>query len=227
VSVERAEPLALYRVAAQLPLDSWGYQFTRDRPNLRLELMNRIEVGEGLLLAEVRMMGEGADEWPAAAREQPGVVKVESYPESERNVLYRVVFKVPSIHTVTQRHRVLTRYPIVIQNGWSRFETFAGSGQMREFLADLETRVGPGHVESVRRNDVSLGKLGLTPAQDSVFREALSTGYFSVPRGISVSDLADRLGRSKSTVSVALSKIQNRLADSALQLDLASFQLTP
>ncbi|MCI4321643.1 MAG: helix-turn-helix domain-containing protein, partial [Thermoplasmata archaeon] len=161
------------------------------------------------------------------AREQPIVVKVEAYPESERNVLYRVVFKVPSIHTVTQRHRVLMRYPIVIQNGWSRFETFAGPGQMREFLAELESRVGPGHVESVRRSDMSLGKLGLTPAQDSVFREALSTGYFSVPRGISVTDLADRLGRSKSTVSVALSKIQNRLADSALQLDLASFQLTP
>src|SRR5579863_8098139 len=77
-SVERPEPFSLFRVAAQLPLDSWGYQFSRDRPSLRLELLNRIELSGGLLLAEVRMIGVGADEWPEAARRLPIVVSVES-----------------------------------------------------------------------------------------------------------------------------------------------------
>jgi predicted DNA binding protein len=61
----------------------------------------------------------------------------------------------------------------------------------------------------------------LTASQDAVFRAALRTGYFSVPRRISVSGLAAQLGRSKSSTSEMLSKIHQRLAESALQLDLA------
>ncbi len=221
-----AETFGLYRVAARLPKDSWGYHFTLAHPRLRLELLNRIEVAPGQLLVEVRMIGEGANEWPAASREFPSVVSVEAHPQGERNVLYRVTFAIPSIHLVTVRHRVLTRYPIIIQAGWSRFETFASASQMRAFLADLRRHVGPGEIESVRQGVGTMQGLGLTPVQDTVFREALSSGYYAVPREISLSDLADRIGRSKSTVSVTLMKIEKRLADSALQLDLTSFRLT-
>ncbi|MCI4331961.1 MAG: helix-turn-helix domain-containing protein [Thermoplasmata archaeon] len=222
-----SEGFALYRVSAQLPKDSWGYQFSTQHPKLRLELVNRIEVSPTELLVEVRMLGEEALEWLVAAADFPHVVHVESHPRNDRDVLYRVTFGVPSIHTVTVRHRVLTRYPIVIQNGWSRFETFASAPQMRGYLNDLRRVVGPGEIESVRRGVSSAQNLGLTPSQDAVFREALSSGYYAVPREISVTGLADRIGRSKSTVSVALMKIEKRLADSALQVDLASFRLAP
>jgi len=223
----QASSFALYRIAAQLPKDSWGYHFSRAHPGVRLELLNRIDVGQGLLLAEVRMTGEGAELWPEESKREPGIVAVEAHPEGPQRVLYRVTFSAPSIHVITQQHHVLTRYPIVIQDGMSRFETFAAASQMRDYLDELRTEVGPNRIEAVRRSEVSAGGLGLTPAQDSVFRGALNAGYFKVPRGISVTELAARLGRSKSTVSVALVKIQRALADSALQMDLDSFRSSP
>jgi len=218
---------ALFRVSAQLETTTWGYRFSRRYPELRLELLNRMELGHGEILVELRVLGADAGRLAEEWQEYSGVTAIESYPESERSVLYRVTSSVPSIQTITREHGVLTRYPIVVQDGWARFETFGPPGQIRGFLDDLRRRIGPNRVESVRQGSASLRSLGLSPAQDEVFRAALSSGYFGAPRGISVTTLAQKLGRSKSTVSVTLAKIQRKLADSALQLDLASASLMP
>jgi predicted DNA binding protein len=218
---------ALFRVAARLQETTWGSIFSRKHPELRMELLNRMELHGGELLVELRLLGPGAERLEEEWRELPRVVALESHREADTAYLYRVVATTPTIHAITQRHGVLTRYPIVVQDGWSRFETFGRPEQIRGFLADLRKEIGPNRVESVHQGSASFQSLGLTPAQDTVFRAALSSGYFGAPRGISVTTLARNLGRSKSTVSVALAKIQRRLADSVLQLDLATTSLAP
>lgn len=218
---------ALFRVSAKLEESTWGSRFSRKYPELRMELLNRMELPKGELLVELRLLGPGAERLAEEWRELPRVIALESHREADSSYLYRVVSLTPTIHAITQRHGVLTRYPIVVQNGWSRFETFGRPEQIRMFLEDLRREIGPNRVESVHQGSASLQSLGLTPAQDTVFRAALSSGYFGAPRGISVTMLARNLGRSKSTVSVTLAKIQRRLADSVLQLDLATTSLAP
>lgn len=217
---------SLFRIVAQLEKGSWGYRFSRAHPACRLELLDRLDVGQGLILAEVRMLGPGAFDWAQESQADANVVHVESHVEDARTVLYRVTFRAPYIHVITRQHRVLIHYPIIIQNGISQFETFGTGPQMRSYLEELRDRIGPSRVTAVRRAQVPAQKLGLTPAQDTIFRDAVALGYFQSPRAISVTGLAERVGRSKSTVSTALVKIQQRLAESALQLDLASFKTT-
>jgi predicted DNA binding protein len=223
----RPGPYSLYRIVAPLGKDSWGYHFSRAHPSVRLELLDRMEVGPDLILAEVRMMGPGALDWTQESQSVPGVVHVESHVEDTRSVLYRVTFRSPEIHRITRQHRVLIHYPIVIQNGVSQFETFGTGPQMRAYLEELQERIGPSRVTAVRRASLPALTLGMTPAQDTIFRDAVALGYFQSPRGITVTDLAQRIGRSKSTVSSALVKIQRRLAESALRLDLSTFKTTP
>lgn len=223
---DSGEGYALFRIVAQLGKDSWGYRFSRNHPGCRLELLDRMEVEPDLILVEVRMMGPGAFEWAQESQKEPGVVHVESHVEDARTVLYRVTFRAPRIHIITRQHQVLIHYPIIIQNGVSQFETFGTGPQMRAYLEDLRGRIGPSHVSAVRRAHLPAQSLGLSPAQDAIFRDAVAMGYFQSPRGISVTELAERLGRSKSTISTALAKIQQRLAESALQLDLSSYKTT-
>lgn len=218
---------SLYRVVAPLSRDGWGYHFSRAHPSMRLELLDRLEIGEELLLAEIRMTGPGAYDWPAESRRFPNVVHIESHPEGPTSVLYRVTYKAPYIHAITRRHGVLTRYPIIVQNGISQFETFAGPRQMQAYLRDLRERVGPAEVTAVRQSSVTTQTLGLTPGQVEIFQEAVTAGFFQVPRLITLTGLADRLGRSKSTISTALVKIRKRLAESALQVDLSAFNTQP
>jgi predicted DNA binding protein len=218
---------SLYRIVAHLGKDSWGYRFSRAHPSVRLELLDRLEVGPNLILVEVRMMGPGAFDWAQESLKEPGVVHVESHVEDARTVLYRVTFRQPAIHVITRQHRVLIHYPIIIQNGVSQFETFGTGPQMRAYLNELRERIGPSHVTAVRRGTLPAQSLGLTQVQDTIFRDAVAWGYFQSPRGISITGLAARLGRSKSTVSSSLVKIQRRLAECALQVDLTSFKTTP
>jgi predicted DNA binding protein len=218
---------SLYRIVAPLGKDSWGYRFTRNHPSVRLELLDRLEIGPNLILVEVRMMGPGAFDWAQESQKEAGVVHVESHVEDARTVLYRVTFRSPQIHVITRQHRVLIHYPIIIQNAMSQFETFGTGPQMRAYLEELRKRIGPSRVSAVRRANLAAQSLGMTPTQDTIFRDAVALGYFQSPRGITLSGLAQRLGRSKSTVSAALVKIQQHLAESALQLDLASYRTTP
>src|SRR5579859_1519158 len=130
-TVATPEGYSLYRVETPLSKDGWGYHYSKAHPSMRLEILDRIEVGDDLLLAELRMMGPGAYDWPAAARRFPNVIHIETHPEGPASVLYRVTFRTPAFHTITRRHRILTRYPIVVQNGISQFETFAEPRQLR------------------------------------------------------------------------------------------------
>jgi HTH DNA binding domain len=220
------ESYSAYRIAIQLPKSALGSYFTLLHPELRVELVNRMEVGPELLLAEARLTGPRAGDWAEQVQQFPGVREVAIQPEGPTSAVYRILLSAGVVQKIVQKHRVLARYPIVMESGWMRFETVATPSQIRPFLRDLVRRAGPSHVESVRRRAVSLRTLGLTPSQDAVFRAALSAGYFSVPRGISVSGLAGRLGRSKSNTSEILSRIQRRLAESALQLDMAPIVAT-
>jgi predicted DNA binding protein len=169
------------------------------------------------------MTGPGAYDWPMESRRFPNVTHIESHPEGPSSIVYRVTHKAPYIHAITRKHGVLTRYPIIVQDGRSQFETFAGPKQMRAYLKELSERVGPSQVTSVQRGSVTTQNLGLTPGQVAIFQEAVTSGFFHVPRLATLTDLADRLGRSKSTISAALVRIRKRLAESALQVDLSAF----
>jgi HTH DNA binding domain len=222
-TTDAAEGYSVYRVDAPLSQDGWGFHFTRAHPSLRLEILDRLEIGGGYLLAEVRMMGPGAYDWPMESRRFPQVTHIETHPEGPTSVLYRITYRAPFIHAITRKHGVLTRYPIIIQNGRSQFETFAAPRQMQGYLKELTEEVGPSQVGSVQQGSVTTQTLGLTPGQVAIFQEAVTAGFFQVPRLVTLTRLAERLGRSKSTISTALVKIRKRLAESALQVDLSAF----
>lgn len=217
---------AVYRIAVALPEGSLGYVATHGRPELRAEIFSRLDVPDkDEMVLDVRIFNAGTDQLMEVARKVPVVRRAEIFPESDRSALYRLTIKIPLIWKVVRRHRILTRYPIVIVDGWARFETLTTPAQVRELVRDLRREVGPSRVEAVHQGSVNASALGLTDAQLAVFREALAAGYFASPRRISLTDLAHRLGRSKSTVSQQVALIQRRLAQSALRLQWTAMPL--
>jgi predicted DNA binding protein len=211
---------ALYRAVTRTRPGTLVYEFTRAHPENEFEILNRMEVPGDLLLIEVRVTGPDPGRLAREGTQFSEVVSVEAFPTGPRECLHRVLQRLPPMHRIAREHRILARYPLRIRAGALEFETVARRPQMRALVRALERDVGPTRVLSVRPAFPSLDTLGLTPAQKIVFREAVSAGYFGVPRGISVTELAQRLGRSKSTISIALAQIQRRLADRVDQFDL-------
>jgi predicted DNA binding protein len=216
---------AVYRIAVQLPKNSLGYAVTHGHPELRAEVLNRMEMDDDLVLLEARVFGPGAGELSTIMRALPYLVRYDVHRENDLSAVYRIILKRPPLVNVLRRHRVLTRYPLVYVDGWVRFETLAPASQVRQFVVDLRREVGPSRVEAVRQGSVTPSALGLTDSQLVIFRAALAAGYFASPRRTSVTKLAQELRRSKSNISEQLALIQRRLAESALRLkwDPATF----
>lgn len=211
---------AVYRIAVALPEDSLGYAATHGRPEIRAEVLNRLDVSDkDEIILDVRVLGAGIEGLRELAQRIPAVRRAEFFPETDQSFLCRLTMKLPIIWRVVRNHRILARYPIVIVDGWSRFETLATPDQVRQLVRALRKEVGPSRVEAVHQGSVNASALGLTGSQLTVFREALAAGYFASPRRISLTELAHRLGRSKSTVSQQVALIQRRLAQSALRLN--------
>jgi len=217
------EPYASFRVSARLSVDSVAYRFSHAHPELRIEILGRMDLDPDHQVVEVRALGPDASQYADELRAFSRVSQVDVHSETDRDAHYRISLDTDSAARAVRRFGILTRYPIVLQDGWLRLETVAPAGKIRRLIRHLERSVGPARIEAVRRRPVRAGELGLTAAQDHVFREALHAGYFNAPRGISVTELARKIGRSKSTVSQQLAKIQRHLAESALQLELGAF----
>ena len=222
----RGGKFAVYRIALRTKEGSLSDIVTRGHPELRIEILNRLELSNDTVLIEARAFGPGSTDLVSITKNVPDLVDVGVYPETERSALYRFTIRMPPVLRVLQRHRILTRYPITVVDGWMRFETLALPAQVRALVKDLSREIGPSRIEAVRQGSVSPSTLGLTPSQLIVFRQALASGYFGSPRRISLSELAKRLGRSKSTVSQQIALIQRRLAESALRLKWAPIQFT-
>jgi predicted DNA binding protein len=216
----RATRFALYRIALKLPSYTVGYAVTHGRPELHAEVLNRMELPGGLLLVEARVFGPGSDTLIPLAKTVPAFVSAEVHRESERSTLYRIKLRRPPHIDIIHRNRILTRYPITYDDGWMRFETLATPDQVRRLVKQLSSDIGESRVEAVRQGSVTASALGLTPSQVTVFREAVASGYFSAPRRTTLTQLAKRLGRSKSTVSQQIAMIQKRLAESAMRFQL-------
>lgn len=217
-------PFAVYRLRVQLLPTAIATQLSVAHPEIRIQVENRMEVGPGDLLLEGRIFGPDAGvkapDWEAEVGAAPETSEVDLRPEGRDVVHFRFTQRVPPLHEVVRRHRLLTRYPLVIQNGVMRFETVSTAPQIRAVVAELRQRIGETEVEAIRHGRVTLGSLGLGPAQETVFRAAMNGGYFDLPRGTSVTGLAEQLGLSKSAVSETLTRIEKRLAEAALQLSL-------
>jgi predicted DNA binding protein len=219
VGTPEPEPYSSFRISARLSLESVAYRFSHAHPELRIEVLARLDLDGEHQVAELRVLGRAAAAYADELRRTSGVSEVELHSETERDAIYRVTMVTGAGARAARSHGILVRFPMVLQDGWLRFETVAPASEIRQFLRYLEGAVGPARVEAVRQIPEPLGAIGLTASQDLVFRAALQAGYYNAPRGISVSDLALRLGRSKSTVSQQLAKIQRSLAEAALRLE--------
>lgn len=94
----------------------------------------------------------------------------------------------------------------------------SGAGDLRAFFDALEAAVGDCAQLEVRRvtqaqaaasaSDASPGIDGLPPEQREALRAAVDHGYYETPRAVDVSELADRLGVPRSTLTYRLRRAE-------------------
>ncbi len=209
--------LFLATLRVRVPSDLWSSGFTSAHPLVRVEVLNRGELEPGLSISDHWISGRPAGTWTREIASYPDVLKVESLAEVGDGCLYRITYRNPPIIGVYRTLGLPVPFPLRIQGGCIDWEIAARYADFETVLAYARKRDPNAKVVSIRRRPLRNHLPELTERQHQLLTEAMAAGYFAVPRGITLTELARKLNRSKSSISESIALIEQKLLETALR----------
>jgi hypothetical protein len=217
----REDRLFLATLRIRIPIDIWTGPFSSAHPHIRLEALNRTDVTPGLSVSDYWISGSPPGVWAHEIGEFPDVVKAESLAEVGDGCLYRITYKNPPIIYLYRKLRLPLQFPLRLQAGYIAWEIVARYSEFQEIMEHAKMADPAVSIVSIRRRPLRSHLPLLTDAQHHLLDQAMAAGYFAVPRGITLTALARKLGRSKSGLSETIALIEKKLFETALRPDMA------
>lgn len=214
---ERADRLFLATLRIRIPQRIWNGPFSAAHPQVRLEVLNRTDVRPGESVSDCWISGLPAGVWAREIAGYPDVLRVQSLAEVGDGCLYRITYRDPPIVGLYRRLQLPLQLPLRIQGGYIDWEIVARYSEFQQILAHARAADPNVTVVSIRRRPLRDHLPLLTEAQHELLTQAMAAGYFAVPRGITLTALARKLERSKSSISESLALIEKKLFETALR----------
>lgn len=212
MSESHTEERLVCRVSIPVPPQCPCYKLMRDCPDLNLEVQGCLPLGNGLMIERIRTRNppEGKD-----------LSEVYRDTESVKDVKVVLTTRAAAVHdlkvplcAVIQAHEdlnILPTYPFHLKDGVETLLVASTRERVRNLLSELQ-KSNPGvTIHSISHRGIAEAEALLTPRQADVFRTAMSSGYWDVPRRASLTDLATVLNVAKSTLHETIAQIENRL----------------
>jgi hypothetical protein len=187
--------------------------FTVAHPEVRLEVLDRMELGDDLTMFETQILSRTGRGWSEEIRSLSGVADVDLIDATEGAEVCRVTFRGKTIVPLLKRLKLFGHLPFPVHDGVATWSVVGPEHRVREFLKNLEGEYTGVQVDSVHRGPLSQRPSLLTPRQQEVLRRAMIEGYFDVPRRISLTRLATKVGVATSTLSVTLALIEKKILE--------------
>ena len=209
--------LRLATLRIRMPKSLWTGEFSTQNPTVQLEVLNRNDVSRDLSVSDYWISGTPPGVWAGKIGGYPDVLKVDSLAGVGSGCIYRVTYRNPGIVYLYRRLHLPLQFPLRIHAGTIEWEVVARREEFEAILAYARD-VDPGfQLVSIRRRPLRSHLPLLTEGQQLLLTQAMAAGYFAVPRGISLTDFAKQLGRSKSAISESIALIEKKLLESALR----------
>jgi hypothetical protein len=219
LSAQSVQPSGL--VIAQIRLRVrdlfWTGRFTRVHPTLCVEVLNSSDVNSDISVGDHWITGHPPGVWGKEIASFPDVLSVDCLAEVGEGSLYRITFKTPPVVHLYQRLKLPLPLPIRIQAGFIYWEIVAREEDFRRVMTFVRTADPETRVTSVRRASLRDHLPMLSDTQKALLKRAMGEGYFAVPGRITLTHLARKLRRSRSSVSESLARIEQKLIESALK----------
>lgn len=195
----------------------WTGPFSRNHPSVSIETLNRSEVDSDVSVSDYWISGRPPGVWAREIGGYADVRKVDSLAEVGDGSIYRITYRNPPVIYLYRKLGLPIQFPLRIQAGFLRWELVARRSEFEEVLQHVREVDPDFQVISIRRRPLRSHLPVLTDGQQELLNRAMAAGYFAVPRGITLTDLARELGRSKSAVSEAIAIIERKLLETAVR----------
>lgn len=209
--------LVVVTLRIQMAQDHWLGKFSKAHPGVRIEAQHWTGIDSRTSVLDYWIEGLPAGTWTREIDAFPDVRRVEALAELGDGCLYRIVQRTNPVVRLYRQLGVPLKFPLTAMAGVITWEVVAKKSDFDQILAFFHRRKLTVTILSVRRGILRSHIPLLTPGQRQLLTEAMKTGYFAVPRGITLTDLAKRLGRNKSSVSESLALVERKLLETSLR----------
>ena len=199
-------------ISIRLPDGHWAGDVSRSNHHIILRIEEHMALSKGRGSARGRASGYGLQKFKDELSSHPGVEAVLFFDEHADSVEINITitkggggFLRPLIEA-----EVLPRTPFEVRDGWVDWEFVTDNMHMKNLVEGLN-KLGLHHKIH------SLSKEGetrlLTVRQREVFDLAVRHGYYDTPRRITLTNLASKVGVSKSTLCEMIQLIEHRIIE--------------
>ncbi|MHB8587046.1 MAG: helix-turn-helix domain-containing protein [Thermoplasmatota archaeon] len=194
----------------QNPACAWCHTATLSEPGVEVRVLAHFPANDGTVWEEAELVGPS---WSAQMEKMRGMATVgdlvllEGGPDRAR---VRMRVSECPLHLAVAASGVLPRFPFEVRQGYDEWLLICEKDATNKFVNRLRENGTEVQILSAKpyRQEA-----GLTDRQREIMDAAVDQGYFEVPRRVTLTKLADRLGIAKSTLSEILARGEKHLLE--------------
>jgi hypothetical protein len=207
----RSDKLAICRLRVVVPENHWLFDLSRKHPDVVFDIMGNLDLGSGERYSDVRVRSVQPIDWIDEFRAIKGMLLVEHIGTRGGTADLRVKVMKNALFALMDDLNIVWRLPCSVKNGVFPMMVSGSEGNIHKLLKAAKARSMSVVVEAVHHAENGAVEL-LTTRQAAVFSLAMAAGYFDVPRRITLTDLAAKIGVAGSSLSEILAIVEKKLA---------------
>lgn len=196
------------RLQLELPDDVWIGELSRRYPTATFRILAALSNEQnGVGLTEIT-----CDSLPQLLEEMAAyedVPELDALRKEGDTALVQFETTLPLLLLPARDSGVPLEMPFELRNGAAVWELTAPSGRLSELSSQLEFFDISFTVDYIQY-DIGEEEL-LTQSQEDIVERAIEMGYYDTPRECSLTDLAEEVGRAKSTISETLHRAEGKI----------------
>ncbi len=203
--------LSLARVKIKFPEQLWISKVYKDFTDIKMEIISflpyNLEKSIGNSIIEI--MHYKLKAITDLIKNHPSVVEFNILEQEENRIRFNVKTEDPFLLYAVIKCGVLVNFPVNVREGYAYWRLISTRERIDKLLTIFEQKGIEFELLRIGNSPYSIEKNNnkLTFKEEGILNRAINTGFFEVPRKISLEELAKQIGKSKSALSVKLRKI--------------------
>jgi hypothetical protein len=202
---------SLARVKIKFPKEIWISEIFKNYPDIKMEISHFLpyDLEKSIGNSVIEILHYNIDSIIKEIRSHPSVFEFNIIEKEENRIKFNIKTKDPYLLYAIIKCGVLVDFPVRVKEGFAYWRLISSRESIDQLLTLFEQKninfkllrigVSPYIIED--------DKYKMTLDELTILDKAISSGFFEIPRKISLEELANELGKSKSALSVKLRKI--------------------
>lgn len=203
--------LSLARVKIKFPEQLWISKVYKDFTDIKMEIISFLpyNLEESIGNSIIEIMHYKLKAITNLIKIHPSVVEFNILEQEENRIRFNVKTKDPFLLYAVIKCGVLVNFPVNVREGYAYWRIISTRKRIDKLLTIFEQKGIEFELLRIGNSPYSIEKNNnkLTFKEEGILNRAIKTGFFEVPRKISLEELAKQIGKSKSALSVKLRKI--------------------